>query len=151
MKYILVFLTLIWTLTKAEFDEICKHPTESLESKKAQCRGFESSRKTKLLERRKFIRPRPKFGHRSLNSEKPAVVHLVSLQRRFLKFILQPTSFSLKSPYEDIIESTYFQTTQQGRRNLGAHPQILPCAFKRHVHCQIFRPSTALAYHAQSS
>ena len=88
MKYILVFLTLIWTLTKAEFDEICKHPTESLESKKAQCRGFESSRKTKLLERRKFIRPRPKFGHRSLNSEKPAVVHLVSLQRRFLTFSL---------------------------------------------------------------
>ena len=108
MKYILVFLTLIWTLTKAEFDEICKLPTESLESKKAQCRGFEPSRKTKILERRKFIRPRPKFGHRSLNSEKPAVVHLVSLQRRFLKFsTLQPTGFSSITPFESI----YFQTT----------------------------------------
>ena len=107
MKYILVFLTLIWTLTKAEFDEICKLPTESLESKKAQCRGFEPSRKTKILERRKFIRPRPKFGHRSLNSEKPEVVHLVSLQRRFLKFSLQPTGFSSITPFESI----YFQTT----------------------------------------
>ena len=114
MKYILVFLTLIWTLTKAEFDEICNHPTESLESKKAQCLGFEPSRKTKLLGSRQLISrrpPRPKLGHRSLNSEKPAVVHLVSLQRRFLKFSLQPTGLSSKTPYEDIIESTYVQTT----------------------------------------
>ena len=111
MKYILVFLTLIWTLTKAEFDEICNHPTESLESKKAQCSSLEPSRKTKLLERRKFIRRRPpKFGHRSLNSERPEVVHLVSLHRRFLKFSLQSTGLSSKSPYEDSIESTYFQT-----------------------------------------
>ena len=115
MKYILVFLTLIWTLTKAEFDEICKHPTESLESKKAQCLGFEPSRKTKLLERRKFIRRRPpKLGHRSLNPEKPAVVHLVSLQRRFLKFSLQPTALVFRQkPHMKILLSllTYFQTT----------------------------------------
>ena len=62
---------------------------------------------TKILERRKFIRPRPKFGHRSLNSEKPAVVHLVSLQRRFLKFYLQETSFTSKT----LFQSIYFQTT----------------------------------------
>ena len=79
MKYILVFLNFIWTLTIAEFDEICNHPTVSLESVAAQCTDFEPSRKHP---RRKFIRPRPprpKFGLRSLNSEKPEVVHLVSL------------------------------------------------------------------------
>ena len=88
MKYILVFLNFIWTLTIAEFDEICNHPTVSLESVAAQCTDFEPSRKPP---RRKFIRPRPprpKFGQRSLISEKPEVVHLVSLQRRFLTFSL---------------------------------------------------------------
>ena len=76
MKYILVFLTLIWTLTKAEFDEICNHPTESLESlAQAQC-GFEPVQRTPYVRRRP---PKPKSGHRSLNSKKPEVVHLVSL------------------------------------------------------------------------
>ena len=114
MKYILVFLTLIWTLTKAEFDEICDHPTESLESKKAQCLGFEPSRKTKLLGSRQLISrrpPRPKLGHRSLNSEKPAVVHLVSLQRRFL------ISLSLH----------IFKIHNRDDGTWGAHPQILQC------------------------
>ena len=79
MKYILVFLNFIWTLTIAEFDEICNHPTVSLESVAAQCTDFEPSRKHP---RRKFIRPRPtrtKLGQRTLISDKPEVVHLVSL------------------------------------------------------------------------
>ena len=114
MKYILVFLTLIWTLTKAEFDEICNHPTVSLESLVDQCTDFEPSRKPP---RRPFIRrrpPRPKLGHRSLNSAKPEVVHLVSLQRRFLKFSLQPTALVFRQkPHMKILLSllTYFQTT----------------------------------------
>ena len=83
MKYILVFLTLIWTLTKADFDEICNHPTESLESlaAKAKCEGFGPVQKLPLTEHR------PTFSSaafRSLKFEKPEVVHLVSLQRLFL-------------------------------------------------------------------
>ena len=114
MKYILVFLTLIWTLTKAEYyDEICNHPTKSLESlAQAKC-GFEPVQKPPLPAHP----PRPKSGHRSLNSKKPEVIHLVSLQRLFLNSSLlysscNPQIFHQKLHiYEDIIESTYFQTT----------------------------------------
>ena len=78
MKYILVFLTLIGTLTKAEFDEICDHPTENLESLvEAKC---ENLKPVELSEQRTDF----KSSFRSLNPEKPAVVHLVSLQRLFL-------------------------------------------------------------------
>ena len=45
----------------------------------AQCTDFEPTRKPP---RRKFIRPRPtrtKLGQRTLISDKPEVVHLVSL------------------------------------------------------------------------
>ena len=104
MKYILVFLTLIWTLTKAEFDEICNHPTVSLESLVDQCTDFEPSRKPP---RRPFIRrrpPRPKLGHRSLNSKKPEVVHLVSLKRRFLSFHCNPLVFQKLRTLRSLIQ-----------------------------------------------